>query len=53
MRAVAGDYVNATVGSLPEDDRRELARLLEALGASIERAAATREAGAPGREDAS
>ncbi len=50
MQAVAGDYVNATVGALPADDRRELARLLEALGASIERASAAREAGVPGHE---
>jgi len=51
MGAAAAEYVNATIGTLPEDDRRDLARLLEALGASIERAAAAREgdppAGAP------
>ena len=58
MRAAAGEYVNATIGTLPEDDRRELTRLLEALGATIERASAAREAaasgdrsGAPGAED--
>lgn len=38
IHGVAADYVNATIGTLPEDDRRELARLLEELAASIERA---------------
>lgn len=49
MQDVAASYVNATIGALPEDDRRELARLLEELGASIERAGgeAPGEAGAP------
>jgi MarR family transcriptional regulator, organic hydroperoxide resistance regulator len=37
MHGVAADYVNATIGTLPEDDRRELARLLEELAVSIER----------------
>jgi DNA-binding MarR family transcriptional regulator len=50
MRVVAAGYVNTTIGALPEDDRRELARLLEALGDSIERASAAREAVAPARE---
>ena len=45
MRAAAAEYVNATVATLPEADRRELARLLEDLGASIARASAAREAG--------
>jgi len=52
MRVAAADYVNATIATLPEGDRRELARLLEELGASIERAAAAREAGRPGAEPA-
>jgi DNA-binding MarR family transcriptional regulator len=43
MNAAAADYVNATIATLPEKDRRELARLLEELGASITRAAAARE----------
>jgi DNA-binding MarR family transcriptional regulator len=38
MSVVAAKYVNATIATLPEDDRRELARLLEELGASITRA---------------
>jgi hypothetical protein len=37
--------VNSTIATLPEADRRELARLLEKLGASIQLAAAVREAG--------
>jgi DNA-binding MarR family transcriptional regulator len=45
MNAAAADYVNATIATLTETDRRELARLLEELGASIQRAAAVREAG--------
>jgi DNA-binding MarR family transcriptional regulator len=47
MRAAAAEYVNATIGTLSEDDRRDLARLLDALAATIERAAAAREAGRP------
>jgi DNA-binding MarR family transcriptional regulator len=47
MRGAAADYVNATIATLPEDDRRELARLLDAMSAGIERAAAAREAGRP------
>ena len=38
MGVAAAEYVNATIATLPEDDRRELARLLEELGASITRA---------------
>ncbi len=52
MRAAAAEYVNATIGTLPDDDRRDLARLLDALSATIERASATREAGAGGSEAA-
>jgi len=40
LRAVAAGYVNETIGTLPEGDRRELARLLDDLAASISRAAA-------------
>ena len=40
LRAVASDYVKQTIGTLPENDRRELARLLEALATSISRALA-------------
>jgi DNA-binding MarR family transcriptional regulator len=35
MGVVAAGYVNATIATLPEADRRDLARLLEELGASI------------------
>jgi MarR family transcriptional regulator, organic hydroperoxide resistance regulator len=35
MSVVAAEYVNATIATLPEDDRRELARLLDELGACI------------------
>jgi len=45
MHGVAADYINATIGTLPVDDRRELARLLEELGASIERAGGADAAG--------
>jgi DNA-binding MarR family transcriptional regulator len=41
LRAVASDYVKQTIGTLPEHDRRELARLLEALAESISSALAT------------
>jgi hypothetical protein len=41
-RAVAADYVNETSGALPDDDRRELARLLGELGASMSQALARR-----------
>jgi DNA-binding MarR family transcriptional regulator len=52
MRAAAADYVNATVATLPEADRRELARLLGDLGASISRASASRDAGRQSPEPA-
>ena len=42
LREVAADYVNETIATLPERDRRELARLLDELGASIRRASAAR-----------
>jgi DNA-binding MarR family transcriptional regulator len=42
LRAVAAVYVNETIGALPEGDRRELARLLGDLAASISRAAEAR-----------
>jgi DNA-binding MarR family transcriptional regulator len=48
LRAVASDYVKQTIGTLPEDDRRDLARLLEALAASISKALAAPVAPAPG-----
>jgi hypothetical protein len=32
---VSAAQINETIGSLPEGDRRELGRLLEALSASI------------------
>jgi DNA-binding MarR family transcriptional regulator len=35
LRTVMGGYIGATIGSLPEADRRELERLLDALTASI------------------
>ena len=35
MGVAAAEYVNATIATLPEDDRRELARLLDELGACI------------------
>jgi DNA-binding MarR family transcriptional regulator len=35
LRAVTASFVNETIGSLSEDDRRELARLLDELGASL------------------
>jgi MarR family transcriptional regulator, organic hydroperoxide resistance regulator len=35
LHAVASDYVKQTIGTLPEEDRRELARLLEAYARSI------------------
>ena len=38
MGAAAAEYVNTTIATLPDNDRRELARLLEELGASITRA---------------
>lgn len=50
MNAAAADYVNATIATLPKEDRRELVRLLEELGASIQRAAAARETGGTAEE---
>jgi DNA-binding MarR family transcriptional regulator len=44
LRGASAGYVNETIGALPADDRRELARLLEELGASISRALTSREA---------
>jgi len=38
LRSVAAAHVNETIGSLPEHDRAELARLLEDLGTSMARA---------------
>ena len=35
LAAVASDYVKQTIGTLTETDRRELARLLDELSASI------------------
>src|SRR5664280_3596371 len=35
MGVAAAEYVNATIATLPEEDRRELARLLDELGACI------------------
>ena len=35
MGVAAAEYVNATIATLPEEDRRELARLLDKLGACI------------------
>jgi DNA-binding MarR family transcriptional regulator len=35
MRRISADYVEQTIGTLSERDRRELARLLEELAASI------------------
>ncbi len=42
LRVVSAGYVNETIGTLDERDRRELARLLETLSASISQAIATR-----------
>jgi DNA-binding MarR family transcriptional regulator len=43
VRTVTGGLVEETFGSLPPADRRELARLLDELGAGIERAIGRRE----------
>jgi hypothetical protein len=40
LAAVASDYVKKTIGTLPESDRRELARLPDELSASISRSLA-------------
>ena len=42
MRGVVADFVNETIGELPENDRRELARLLGELGESMSQALARR-----------
>jgi len=42
LRAVSAATINETVGALPERDRRELERLLDALSASISTAIAAR-----------
>ena len=47
MRAAAGEYVERTFGALPENERLELARLLEKLGDRIEQAAAEPDEAAP------
>ena len=35
MRTAQAGYVSETIGALPEDDRRELGRLLDALAGNI------------------
>jgi MarR family transcriptional regulator, organic hydroperoxide resistance regulator len=50
MRAAAADYINSTVATLSEDDRRELACLLTKLSDSIRRASDLREAGRQAHE---
>ncbi len=57
MRAVSAAHINETIATLPEADRRELARLLEALSASITAAIEARQRRAhdppdPGAPDA-
>ena len=42
LRGVVAEFVNETIGELPEDDRRELARLLGELGGLMSRALARR-----------
>jgi DNA-binding MarR family transcriptional regulator len=42
LRGVVAEFVNQTIGSLPEDDRRELARLLGELSASMSQVLAQR-----------
>lgn len=42
LRTVSAAYINKTMGTLPERDRRELGRLLEALNGSISAAIAAR-----------
>ena len=42
LRGVVADFVNETIGDLPENDRRELARLLGELGGLMSRALARR-----------
>lgn len=45
MGRAVGEYVNATFATLPEDERRELVRLLEKLRDSIARTGAEQEDG--------
>lgn len=47
LRAVAAAYVKDTIGRLPEDDRRELGRLLGEYGAIVSAAVEAREGGTP------
>ena len=42
LRTVSAAYINKTMGTLPERDRRELGRLLEALNGSISAVIAAR-----------
>jgi len=44
LRGVVAEFVNETIGRLPENDRAELARLLGELGASMSQALARRAA---------
>jgi MarR family transcriptional regulator, organic hydroperoxide resistance regulator len=46
LRVVAAAHINETIGSLPEHDLEELARLLDELAASISRVLTGREGGA-------
>jgi DNA-binding MarR family transcriptional regulator len=48
LRAVSAAYVAQTIGTLPEGDRRELARLLDELAESMTRAMATQADAAAG-----
>jgi DNA-binding MarR family transcriptional regulator len=43
LQGVVADFVNETIGDLPENDRRELARLLGDLGTSMSQALARRD----------
>jgi DNA-binding MarR family transcriptional regulator len=51
LRSVAAAHVSETIGSLPEGDRTELARLLEDLGASLSHAIAARTGVAEASDD--
>jgi DNA-binding MarR family transcriptional regulator len=42
LHSVVAEFVNETIGRLPEDDREELARLLDELSASMSQALARR-----------
>jgi MarR family transcriptional regulator, organic hydroperoxide resistance regulator len=48
QRTTAAEVVNGTIGTLPEADRRELARLLETLAASFSTAIEARAANGEG-----